>query len=258
MGPLSIKLPIFAVSSSKPLTPPPPSQSPHLNVRFSFVPSISSRISHRAAAVVGSLRASATPARDRVIDFGKYKGRMLGSLPSAYLKWVSMNLRAGDTEEWARLADRVLADPVYRDRLEWEAAENILSGNAAAAAAASGGSALLEISERFGWDNEDKSGWSKVDFGLLGTSKGARIPRAAAREGSLKKEGEERRNESGGGGRRGERRERVRRLREKATSAGTTREDVESSSPASGGGAAGSPFPGRESLLRKALNRQRF
>ncbi|KAL2522224.1 uncharacterized protein Fot_26147 [Forsythia ovata] len=36
---------------------------------------------------------------------------------------------------------------------------------------------LLEISERFGWDNEDNAGWGKIDFGLLGSSRGGKIPR---------------------------------------------------------------------------------
>lgn len=44
------------------------------------------------------------PARDRVIEFGKYRGKMLGSLPSRYLQWISKNLRARDFEEWSKLA----------------------------------------------------------------------------------------------------------------------------------------------------------
>jgi len=121
------------------------------------------------------------PARDRIIDFGKYKGKMLGSLPSSYLKWVSKNLRARDFEEWAILADQVLLDPVYKDRIEWEFALNVLNGNRISSTAAKSmgpaDSELQKISERFGWDNLDKVGWSKVDFDLLGTSKGGRIPR---------------------------------------------------------------------------------
>ncbi|KAL0354370.1 UNVERIFIED_CONTAM: hypothetical protein Sradi_3883900 [Sesamum radiatum] len=126
------------------------------------------------------------PARDRVIDLGKYKGKMLGSLPSNYLKWVSKNLRAGETEEWAKLADEVLRDPIYRDRMEWELAEKILNGNGVSPNLRMRGNAvseLVEISERFGWDNEDKEGWSKIDFGLLGTSKGGRIPRGGGERG---------------------------------------------------------------------------
>ncbi|MQM19897.1 hypothetical protein Taro_052911 [Colocasia esculenta] len=132
------------------------------------------------------LSSSRIPARDRVIDFGRHRGKMLGTLPSSYLTWVSKNLRARDYEEWARLADEVLQDPVYGDRLEWEAAERVLTGvgHKASAAAAysyapseSAVADLLDISERFGWDNEDKEGWRRVDFRLLGTSKGGRIPR---------------------------------------------------------------------------------
>ncbi|KAK1267493.1 hypothetical protein QJS04_geneDACA000045 [Acorus gramineus] len=116
-----------------------------------------------------------TPARDRVIDFGKHKGQMLGTLPSKYLKWVSKNLRARDFEEWARLADEVLSDPVYKDRVEWESAQRVLDGSGTASE--SPVSDLLNIADRFGWDNEDKEGWGRIDFGLLGTSKGGRIPR---------------------------------------------------------------------------------
>ncbi|XP_058094806.1 uncharacterized protein LOC131240537 [Magnolia sinica] len=124
------------------------------------------------------------PARDRIIDFGKYKGKMLGTLPSKYLKWVSKNLRARDFEEWAKLADEVLQDPVYRDRLEWEFAEKILNGDESRASRTeSPVSDLLEISERFGWDNEDKAAWNRLDFGLIGTSKGGRIPKVGVSEG---------------------------------------------------------------------------
>ncbi|XP_050224442.1 uncharacterized protein LOC126674108 [Mercurialis annua] len=122
------------------------------------------------------------PARDRVIDFGKHNGKMLGALPSTYLKWVSKNLRAGDTEHWAKLVDQVLQDPVYQDRIEWEFAENLLNGNNGGSLSRTENAAaqLSELSERFGWDNEDKAGWSKVKFELLGTSKGGRIPRTAS------------------------------------------------------------------------------
>ncbi|WCJ37155.1 hypothetical protein M5689_018309 [Euphorbia peplus] len=119
------------------------------------------------------------PARDKPIDFGKHKGKMLGSLPSSYLKWVSKTLRAGDSIHWATLADQVLQDPVYHDRLEWEFADSILNGNTnnSSSSTTDAVSRLVEVSERFGWDNEDKIGWSRVNFELLGTSKGGRIPR---------------------------------------------------------------------------------
>lgn len=122
-----------------------------------------------------------------MIDFGKYSGRMLGTLPSSYLKWVSKNLRARDYQEWANRADEVLTDPVYADRIEWEHAQRILTGNEVSRVAGTRVhsnsytqkpvSDLLEVSRRFGWDNDDKEGWGKVDFELLGTSKGGRIPR---------------------------------------------------------------------------------
>lgn len=57
---------------------------------------------------------------------------------------------------------------------------------------------LLEISERFGWDNEDKDGWKRVDFALLGTSKGGRIPRLKRSESeSLSGSGARRRQGTG-------------------------------------------------------------
>lgn len=48
--------------------------------------------------------AASIPARDRVIEFGKYRGKMLGTLPSRYLRWISKNLRARDFEEWSKFA----------------------------------------------------------------------------------------------------------------------------------------------------------
>ncbi|KAL8458894.1 hypothetical protein ACS0TY_036406 [Phlomoides rotata] len=275
----------FTISPWKPLISPPipttnlaftvPSTSIPLKLStFSCLSSSKIPRSARTAAAAVNFRVSGIPARDRVVDFGKYKGKMLGSLPSAYLKWVSKNLRAGDTEEWAKMADEVLDDPVYRDRVEWEAAEKILNGDTAGHCSNGDGrnavTELLEISERFGWDNEDKRGWSRIDFELLGTSKGGRIPRVAADRsndsgvGILKKKtkGE---NEVEG---RGRRRERARRLSGKTINGGggwaterimgEQREEEEeggASSPAEGG-VVRSPFPGREALLKKVLNRQ--
>ncbi|KAL9686661.1 hypothetical protein QQ045_031054 [Rhodiola kirilowii] len=201
--------------------------------------------------------ANPNPARDRVVDFGKHRGKMLGSLPSPYLQWVSKNLRAGDTEHWARLADQVLEDPVYKDRVEWEFAEKVLNGDVLMTTPTpmSSVDALLQISERFGWDNEDKIGWSKVNFELLGTSRsgmiprvsdkasegGARIKKAAARK-NVREEGE-----------RDKRREERRERRVKGSSGNEV--------SGGGGGENGSVkvdgihsrFPGRESLLRKAM-----
>lgn len=158
----------------------------HLNSPVSIPPKFTSISSSQTAIRIHTggcflMSASKIPARDRLITFGKYKGKMLGSLPSSYLKWVSKNLRAGDTQDWAKLADEVLVDSVYRDRMEWELAENVLNGNNVGSSSSGNAnvSMLLEMSERFGWDNDDKVGWSKIDFGLLGTSKGCRIPRTS-------------------------------------------------------------------------------
>ncbi|GER53670.1 hypothetical protein STAS_31203 [Striga asiatica] len=234
-----------------------------------------------AAAARASITNRSIPARDRVIDFGKYRGRMLGSLPSSYLRWISKNLRAGDTLEWARWADQVLADPVYGDRIEWEAAEQVLNGNVARRHSDGGAVAeLLELCERFGWDREDRAGWARVDFGLLGTSKGGRIPRAGG-GGVVPARSEEERESGavrlgdGGGGKRRERRERARVRRVEKTvgggmggggdglrsfedgEGGSNSVSGEGGSGSVGGGGVEKRFPGREALLRKVLTRGR-
>lgn len=224
---------------------------------------------------------------------------MLGSLPSSYLKWVSKNLRARDFEEWAKLADQVLEDPIYKDRIEWEFAENVLNGNRSRAVSSpragdiSAVSELLEISDRFGWDNNDKAGWGKINFELLGTSRGGRIPRLVRTE-----EGEDDEKimkqmlevESAVAGRRKERRERQKKkttTREEGgrirtvwgeterSKAGMKEEKrasfvnrIDGDGDGDGEGVLyrsqgeieriNSPFPGREALLRKAANRRRF
>ncbi|XP_077223668.1 golgin family A protein [Tasmannia lanceolata] len=157
---------------------------PSHSASLSFSPSLTLSQSFKPISSIHRKPISAKiPARDRIIDFGKHKGKMLGTLPSKYLKWVSKNLRARDFEEWAKLADEVLQDPFYRDRLEWEFADKLLQGeDPRASRSESPVSDLLEISERFGWDNDDKVAWSRVDFMLLGTSKGGRIPRLRVSE----------------------------------------------------------------------------
>ncbi|ESQ30371.1 hypothetical protein EUTSA_v10012117mg [Eutrema salsugineum] len=236
--------------------------------------------------LIKKLQIETLAARDTIIDFGKHKGKMLGSLPSSYLKWVSKNLRAGDSEFWAKLADEVLEDDVYKDRTEWEFAEKILRGSDESMKAltsvrkngeeANSVSMLLEISERFGWDNEDKIGWSKINFELLGTSKGGRIPRLR----QSREEDEERREmvrrreinkkekeEDGNGWRRRERRERLRQSLGREKEAGDDGKTVNRSDQK---GILGkleniekqlepkiySPFPGRESLLKKVMNKR--
>lgn len=211
---------------------------------------------------------------------------MLGTLPSSYLKWVSKNLRAQDFEHWAMLADQVLQDPVYKDRIEWEFAENLLTGNSNdvnknnnMATNESSVSRLLELSQRFGWDNKDRVGWSKLNFELLGTSKGGRIPRISERKvaketlkvqkkerfgGLLLPESEERR------------RERRMRVKEKVSGVKIGNGNGDGNGGGGGGGGVGgpslrsekrdqdltveihNPFPGREALLKKVMSRKRF
>ncbi|KAJ8759942.1 hypothetical protein K2173_010798 [Erythroxylum novogranatense] len=238
--------------------------------------------------IATSIIKATIPARDRVIDFGKYKGKMLGSLPSTYLKWVSNNLRAGDSLHWANMADQVLQDPVYKDRLEWEYADTVLNGEKSGGSLLAKGredavSQLLEISETFGWDNNDKVGWSKVNFELLGTSRGGRIPRMVSsssdekeeRKVSVAKMVEGERVLSGSEERRRVRRERVR-LKKSGSdvkekfgvvqgSHGNEIDRVKQQRRDHVGDDDGdsmvqqfkNPFPGREALLEKMLDRKR-
>ncbi|CAL5199683.1 unnamed protein product [Lathyrus oleraceus] len=206
-------------------------------------------------------------ARDRVIDFGKYKGKMLGSLPSSYLKWVSKNLRARDFEKWAILADQVLVDPIYKDRIEWEFALNVLERNRSGEPAVS---QLQDISDRFGWDYLDKLGWSKVDFDLLGTSNGGRIPRvdnrrdadADASQPSLPPATTSNNRPNlrpATTSRRMERREKLK-MRSRTTheeeeeEAQQQHKDKDDTVPAADIKQIANPFPGRQALLRKAIN----
>lgn len=191
---------------------------------------------------------NAIPGRDRVIGFGKHKGKMLGTLPSTYLKWISKNLRAREFEEWAILADQVLEDPIYQDRIQWEFAHNILSG-AGRTGRDDVVSELLEISDRFGWDWDSESGWRDVEFELLGTSKGGRIPRRI--EPTQKSESKTTENASsvGGGGKRRERRDRLRVKREK--SKGAVEEYEVKKAENNPIPRLNNPFPGRQTLLNR-------
>lgn len=206
------------------------------------------------------------PARDRVIDFGKHKGRMLGTLPSKYLTWVSKNLRARDFEDWAKLADEVLLDPVYKDRVEWELAERVLSGEGLKMSSGnskeSSVSELLVISESFGWDNDDKEGWKAVNVELLGTSSGGRIPRRNNSKNSNSKRLVEFPKEvaeevpaaviEGG-------RERRRMRRHKPSSKSkVTRREVEIDGGDNEVKGNSNPFPGRKALLAKIDNMDNF
>ncbi|KAM7525666.1 hypothetical protein LguiA_015568 [Lonicera macranthoides] len=241
---------------------------------------ISFHKSPRTSAPILRITASTIQPRDRVLDFGKHKGKMLGTLPSNYLKWVSNNLRTQDFEHWAKLADQVLEDPIYRDRIEWEYADRLLSGGGNVSMNSDGNGVsnqLLELSQRFGWDFEDEVGWSKINFGLLGTSKGGRIPRVCERreggEEELRAKTDKARKEkrvvSEGRVKRRERRERMRSksvgwsgvqvseqpLEKRLGSEEMRRVDDEIKEDRVAD--IRSRFPGRQSLLEKALSRRR-
>ncbi|CAN6290732.1 unnamed protein product [Urochloa humidicola] len=143
---------------------------------------------------------SSRPARDRVVEFGKYRGQMLGTLPPSYLRWVAEELDYGDTAAWATLARDVLGDPVYADRVEWEHAHRFLRGDAGYdyGDGGDGEGPLQEMAERFGWDLADEEGWGRLDLRLIGTSYGGRIPRKGAR-----KQSESSSSSSAGGAKRG-------------------------------------------------------
>lgn len=213
-----------------------------------------------AAAGAGAPGASSRPARDRVIDFGKYKGQMLGTLPPSYLRWVVAELDYGDTLVWARLAREVLDDPVYVDRVEWEHAHRFLRGDSKFDyvyddAGDDGDGPLQEMAERFGWDLSDEDGWGRLDFRLLGTSYGGRIPRKADRRQST---GSSKRSPRGGGtlfdagaadpggprGKRDERRERMRTRREEQVRAAKL-DVLGVNAGAKDGGALGTPRKAR-------------
>ncbi|XP_026431659.1 uncharacterized protein LOC113328882 [Papaver somniferum] len=233
---------------------------------------------------------------------------MLGTLPTKYLKWVSKTLRARDFEEWAQLADQVLVDPSYKDRIEWELIDVLLNGNEISSGknVKSHVSDLLEISERFGWDNDDKIGWIMINFELLGTSKTGRIPRKAISSSDDDEDSKgfrekifgglsDNKGSSGaiaeemmmgygssnvGGGSREERREKqrlkrvleLRKVKLDFVAKNKKKEidqhqqkhqhridrDNDDDLMAAVEKPASSPFPGRENLLKKVLNRQKI
>lgn len=108
---------------------------------------------------------------------------MLGTLPSSYLKWLAdqEDNPAYDLYNWPQLAKIVLEDPVYQDRIEYEPALRMFEGGA------KGNfifredfdiiKAYRDIGDRYGWDWNDKEGWSKVKRDFIGTSYSGRIPR---------------------------------------------------------------------------------
>ncbi|GJP56473.1 hypothetical protein CLOM_g15542 [Closterium sp. NIES-68] len=123
------------------------------------------------------------PPRDTPVTFGSwYKeavadrrpAPLLGSLKPGSLRWMMRQLAdSGDLAEWAELAETVLADPVYRDRLEWCEYERRLHRDGAAAA--------VQYARDAGWvDMTDTFAWSGVDMEMLGTSFTKPIPRTHA------------------------------------------------------------------------------
>ncbi|CAL4912485.1 unnamed protein product [Urochloa decumbens] len=187
----------FAAARASLSSPPPPTPTAVTAPRLVRLPPLISHPRRRARLLRPMpLRAagrpttpppapSSRPARDRVIEFGKYRGQMLGTLPPSYLRWVAEELDYGDTAAWATLARDVLGDPVYADRVEWEHAHRFLRGDADYDyddGDGGGEGPLQEMAERFGWDLADEEGWGRLDLRLIGTSYGGRIPRKGARK----------------------------------------------------------------------------
>jgi len=223
--------------------------------------------------------------RDRFIPFGRHKGQRLGTLPSSYLKWASKNLKKTQFEDWALLADQVLNDPLYGDRIEWEYVQRMMEGDFGSSRIREHMSDdivadINEIAEKFDWDMEDHAGWSQVNLGLLGTSYGGRIPRKKdwwSRRDKFKKaaasddDTEEEAAEAIVGERRRRRERREKRMlkseRERGLGlgelGGTTQEEEESKSDGDDQDVLGKSqyprlengvFPGRESFFKKVTS----
>lgn len=124
----------------------------------------------------------AIPARDVVIDFGKFRGSRMGTLPSNYLRWLIREAGLDSTRSrlavWGDYAKQVLHDPYYLDRLEWESIEKLAArGDLRKSGPPTGNIGVKGSMQALGWDLSDHNGWSQVNFSLLGTSLGGRIPR---------------------------------------------------------------------------------
>ncbi|KAF3328096.1 hypothetical protein FCM35_KLT06702 [Carex littledalei] len=200
---------------------------PHCRLRLRPILAASSFASHNGAPRIRTSK----PPRDIKIKIGRYKGRMLGTLPPSYLKWLS-NPDVSDPDiylslaTWSDLAKQVLQDPVYQDRIEWEPAWKIFTGegrgNFYESESFDWKKAYNDIGEKYGWDMDDKEGWSKVKRELIGTSFSARIPRKKDRRSKLRASEsvkseviEKKKRPVLVGGKKGERIERMRMKREK-------------------------------------------
>lgn len=117
-------------------------------------------------------------ARDVVIDFGKFKGCKMGTLPSSYLRWLVKESISSSLSVWGDHAQQVLHDPYYQDRLEWQTIEKLtVRGDMRRGGPPTGTAGVKDSMQALGWDLSDHSAWSHVNFSLLGTTLGGRIPR---------------------------------------------------------------------------------
>lgn len=125
--------------------------------------------------------------RDRILDFGAHKGKRLGAIPPRYLKWIVKEGKKPDFDKvevfnkdgdlvdnpldyWALAAEKVLSDPLYRDRIEWEEVWGESKMEEA--------HLWREKEKIFGWvERDDREAWRGVDYRLLGTSFTKPIPR---------------------------------------------------------------------------------
>ena len=100
----------------------------------------------------------------------------LGLWCYSYLRWMTKNLKGTMLDEWAGYAQETLDDPLYLDRIEWEKVEKLLV-QLHDLAQLSGSRDALAPARMYGWDLDNEFAWSKVNFALLGTTKGGKIPR---------------------------------------------------------------------------------
>jgi hypothetical protein len=100
----------------------------------------------------------------------------LGLCCYSYLRWMTKSLRGTMLDEWAEYAQETLDDPLYMDRIEWEKVEKLLVQSHDLAQLSSSRDALAPA-RIYGWDIDNEHAWSNVNFALLGTTKGGKIPR---------------------------------------------------------------------------------